>query len=286
MQSRRLFLLLLVLWVFSLQGQAQQLNIGTYNIRYDNAQDVGNLWVDRAPVVAALLRFHDFDIFGTQEGLKNQLDDISKALPQYARYGLGRNDGIDQGEHSAIFYKKDRFKLLNKGDFWLSQTPEKPSLGWDATCCNRICSWIQVQDLQTKKKFYFFNVHYDHQGVQARQESSKLILNKIREIAGKAPVILTGDFNGDHESTWYQELANSGLLKDTYRQVEYPYASNASFNSFGKQSGSKEIIDHIFVTDHFKVRKWGVLTDTYHGKFPSDHFPVMVKLDYAGEKKL
>jgi endonuclease/exonuclease/phosphatase family metal-dependent hydrolase len=284
MTLKRALFLLVVLWVFALAAQAQQLTIGTYNVRYDNAQDAGNLWVDRAPVVANLLRFHDFDIFGTQEALKNQLDDISRALPHYDRYGVGRNDGVDQGEHSAIFYKKDRFKLLDKGDFWLSQTPDKPSLGWDATCCNRICSWVYLQDMQTKKKFYFFNVHYDHQGVQARQESSKLILSKIREIAGKAPVILTGDFNGDHQSNWYQAIANSGLLKDTYRQVEHPYANNASFNAFGKQSDRKEIIDHIFVTGDFRVKKWGVLTDTYHGKFPSDHFPVLVKLDYAGKK--
>ena len=113
MQLRRLFLLLVVLWVCALQGQAQQLTIGTYNVRYDNAQDVGNLWVDRAPVVAELIRFHDFDIFGTQEAFKSQLDDINRALPQYARYGLGRDDGIDKGEHSAIFYKKDRFKVLS-----------------------------------------------------------------------------------------------------------------------------------------------------------------------------
>lgn len=280
MTIKQVFILLFALWTLSLQAQAQQLSIGTYNVRYDNPQDIGNLWVDRAPVVANLLRFHDFDIFGTQEALKNQLDDISRALPQYARYGAGRDDGKEKGEHSAIFYKKDRFKVLNKGDFWLSQTPEKPSLGWDATCCNRICSWIYVQDLQTKKKFYFFNVHYDHQGVQARQESSKLILARIRDIAGKSPVILTGDFNGHHQSTWYQALATSGLLQDTYNQVSYPYANNASFNAFGKQSDRKEIIDHIFVTDHFKAKKWGVLTDTYHGKFPSDHFPVMVQLTY------
>jgi endonuclease/exonuclease/phosphatase family metal-dependent hydrolase len=280
MTFNRALLLLVALWAGTLISQAQQLTIGTYNVRYDNAQDVGNLWVDRAPVVADLLRFHDFDVFGTQEGLKNQLDDLSKALPQYARYGRGRNDGLEQGEHSAIFYKKDRFKLLEKGDFWLSQTPDKPSLGWDATCCNRICSWVYLQDLQTKKKFYFFNVHYDHQGVQARQESSKLILSKIREIAGKTPAILTGDFNGDHQSSWYQAVAGSGLLKDTYQQVKHPYASNASFNGFGKQSNRKEIIDHIFVTDNFAVRKWGLLTDTYQGKFPSDHFPVLVRLDY------
>ncbi len=264
-------------------SEAQQLTIGTYNLRYDNLKDTGNLWVNRAPIVAALIRFHDFDIFGTQEGLKNQLDDISAALPQYNRYGLGRDDGKDKGEHSAIFYKKDEFNLLNKGDFWLSQTPDKPSLGWDATCCNRICSWVYLQHKKSKKKLYFFNAHYDHQGVQARKESSKLILQKIKEIAGNEPVIFTGDLNGDHKSEWYQAVANSGILKDTYKQVSNPYANNASFNAFGKQVDKTEIIDHIFISKNFKVQKWGVLTDTYHGKFPSDHFPVLVELQVAAK---
>ena len=284
MKIKSLFLSLFLVVQVAWQSLGQELTLGSYNVRYANANDAGNLWADRAPVVANLLRFHDFDIFGTQEALKNQLDDISKALPAYARYGLGRDDGQEKGEHSAIFYKKDKFKLLMKGDFWLSETPDKPSLGWDATCCNRITSWVYLQDLSNKKKFYFFNVHYDHQGMQARKESSKLLLRKIKEIAGSEPVILTGDFNGDQQSEWYLTIANSGLLKDTYKQVPYPYANNASFNAFGKQVDRKEIIDHIFVTDHFKVDKWGILTDTYHGKFPSDHFPVLVKLTYGNKK--
>lgn len=261
-------------------GQAQDMKVATYNLRYDNKNDSlnGNGWEQRGPVVTGLIRFHDFDIFGTQEGLKNQLDDISNALPQYARYGRGRDDGIDKGEHSAIFYKKDEFTLLNKGDFWLSETPDKPSLGWDATCCNRICSWVQLQHKKRGKKFFFFNVHYDHQGVVARKESSKLILKKIKEIAGKSPVIFTGDFNGSTSTEWYQTIANSGILKDTYNEVKFPYANNASFNAFGKAKQSNDIIDHIFVSDQFKVIKWGLLTDTYYGKFPSDHFPVLVEL--------
>ena len=284
MKIKSLILSLCLVIFLTWQTLAQGLTIGTYNVRYANTNDAGNLWADRAPVVANLIRFHDFDIFGTQEALKNQLDDINNALPAYARYGLGRDDGKEKGEHSAIFYKKDKFKLLKKGDFWLSETPDKPSLGWDATCCNRIASWVYLQDLTSRKKFYFFNVHYDHQGKEARRESSKLLLRKIQEIAGKNPVILTGDLNGDHSSEWYQTLANSGLLKDTYRQVPYPYASNASFNAFGEKLDGNQIIDHVFVTNHFKVNKWGILTDTYHGKFPSDHFPILVKVNYAGKK--
>lgn len=257
---------------------AQQMTIGTYNIRYDNPRDSGNLWINRAPVVSALIRFHDFDIFGTQEGYKNQLDDISNTLTQYNRYGVGRNDGIDKGEHSAIYYKKDEFNLLNKGDFWLSQTPDTPSLGWDATCCNRICSWVYLQHKKSKKKFYVFNAHYDHQGVEARKESSKLILQRIKTIARNEPVIFMGDLNGSHSSEWYLAIANSNILKDTYKEVKFPYANNASHNSFGASRGRTDIIDHIFITNHFDVSRWGVLTDTYHGKFPSDHFPVLVEV--------
>ena len=268
--------LILIIGLFICGGlQAQSLTVATFNLRYDNPRDTGNLWVNRAPVVANLIRFHDFDIFGTQEGLENQLKDLTTALPGYERYGAGRDDGKEKGEHSAIFFKKDKFKLINKGDFWLSQTPEKPSLGWDATCCNRICSWVYLQDISSKKKFYFFNAHYDHQGKVAREESSKLILQKIKTIAGTEPVILTGDLNGDHASTWYQRIASSGILKDAYQQVKYPYASNGSFNNFGSNLASTDIIDHIFTTPGIKVSRWGILTDSYHGKFPSDHFPVV-----------
>lgn len=259
-------------------AKAQQITIGTFNIRFDNPSDTGNLWVNRAPVVSNLIRFHQFDILGVQEALKNQLDDISTALTEYARYGKGRDDGKDGGEHSVIYYKKDRFKLLKSGDFWLSATPDKPGKGWDATCCNRICSWVYLQDSKTKKQFYVFNVHFDHQGVIARRESSKVMLAKIDEIAGSAPVLLTGDFNGGRDSEWYQSLANSTLLKDVYANVKYPYANNASANGFRTPRG-QTVIDHIFMTKQFTANRWGILTDTYYGKFPSDHFPVLAEVE-------
>lgn len=258
--------------------KAQKITIGSFNIRYDNPGDSGNLWKDRAPVVSNLIRFHGFDILGTQEGLINQLKDISTSLPEYARYGKGRDDGKDGGEHSAIFYKKDRFKLLKSGDFWLSEFPGQPGKGWDVTCCNRICSWIYLEDLKTQKKLYVFNVHYDHQGVIARRESSKLILKKINEISGNHPVLLTGDFNGSRESEWYQRLANSDMLSDVYTHVKFPYANNSSANGFRVPRGNA-VIDHIFMTQQFNASRWGILTDTYFGKFPSDHFPVLAEVE-------
>lgn len=258
---------------------AQQLTVGSFNLRYDNAGDEGNRWEKRGPVAANLIRFHQFDIFGTQEGLKNQISDLDSLLPEFAHYGAGRDDGKDAGEHSAIFYRRDRFKLLNKGDFWLSETPDKPGLGWDATCCNRICSWIYLEDVKSKKKFYYFNAHFDHQGKIARVESGKLIVKKIKEIAGNSPAIFTGDLNGGQKSAWYLTLANSGLLTDTYTQVKYPYVNNSSFNSWGKDVEGYEIIDHVFVTKGIRAKRWGILTDTYHGKYVSDHFPVLVDLN-------
>ena len=271
MKFRSLLFLLLLISVFT---NAQQYTVATFNIRYANQSDSGNLWVNRAPVVASLIRFHQFDIFGTQEGLIGQLNDISTALPEYERYGIGRDDGKEKGEHSAIFFKKDKFKLLDKGDFWLSETPEKPGPGWDARL-NRICSWVYLQDVKSKKKFYFFNVHYDHQGVKAREESSKLILTKIAQLAGKQPVIFTGDFNGDHDAVWYKSIAESGTMFDSYTLSPLRYANGGSFNGFGATVKRPGIIDHIFVSKGIKVNRYGILTDTYMGKYPSDHFPVL-----------
>lgn len=262
-----------------LRIEAQTLKIATYNVRLYNNGDTGNLWVDRAPRVASLIRFHDFDVFGVQEAFKNQLDDMSSALPEYARYGLGREDGKEAGEHSSIYYKKDQFKLLKSGDFWLSETPSVPGKGWDATCCNRICSWVYLEEIKTRKKFYLFNVHFDHQGVIARRESAKLMVQKIKEIAGNQPVVLTGDFNGSRSSELYQILTSSLILSDSYSGVKFPYENNTSFNGFKTPKGM-DVIDHIFISKHFTPTKWGILTDTYFGKFPSDHFPVVTYLKF------
>ncbi|MGC4231787.1 MAG: endonuclease/exonuclease/phosphatase family protein [Niabella sp.] len=272
LSKKKFLLLLLLLPVLITTGQTY--TIASYNLRYGSANDQGNLWKDRKGAMFSLVRYHDFDIFGTQEGLPEQLNELATTLPQYSRYGKGRDDGSDKGEHSAIFYKKDKFRLLASGDFWLSETPDKPGLGWDATCCNRICSWVYLQDKKSKRKFYFFNVHLDHQGKVARLESSKLILKKIQEIAKGTPVVLTGDFNAERSAEPYKIIAGSAIVRDSYKDVQYPYENNGSFNAFKNDFTSTGVIDHIFISQQFKAVKWGILTDTYFGKFPSDHFPV------------
>ena len=141
-------LLMIFASFFCVQLFGQTLVTGTFNIRYDTPRDSINQWSNRAPVVSSLIRFHQFDILGTQEGLKHQLDDIEKDLPEYDRYGVGRDDGISKGEHSAIFYKREKFTVLDSGDFWLNEHPDKPGFGWDSRH-NRICTWLKLKE---KKK--------------------------------------------------------------------------------------------------------------------------------------
>lgn len=261
------------------QVNAQKLRIASYNIRYENTHDSGNLWAVRGAKVAALVEFHDFDVFGVQEALQPQLETLTKALPEYTYYGIGRDDGKLAGEHESIFYKKSKFTLLDKGDFWLSATPDVPSKSWDAPCCNRICSWVKLKVNKSGKTFYVFNAHYDYEKDYARNESSKLMLAKIKAIAAGSPVIMTGDINGGNATSWYKTLASSDQLKDSYVLAKNPYAPRGSFNGFGKEN-SDDLIDHIFCSKEFTVKKWGVLSDTYDDeRFPSDHCPILAVLD-------
>lgn len=256
------------------------MNIATFNIRMDTDRDSLDAWPHRKEMVKGLVRFHDFDIFGTQEGFKHQLDGILE-LGNYACIGGGRDDGKDAGEHSAIIYKKDRFDVLEKGDFWFSENPDLPGKGWDATCCNRICSWAKFKDNLSGTVFFVFNSHYDHQGKEARKNSSLLLLKKVKEIAGDTVVFCTGDFNATPDDEPVQILKNDGSLKDSYEVSEQPpYGTEGTFNAFRSDSPMKGRIDYIWVSDGVRVNRYGVLTDMQYGRFPSDHFPVMVNVTF------
>jgi len=260
----------------------KEIRVATYNLRMDTPSDGMNAWKHRRENVKALICYHDFDIIGTQEGFVHQLKDLCE-MSGWAYTGAGRNDGRDGGEHSAIFYKTGRFKLLDSGDFWLSETPDKPGKGWDATCCNRICSWAKFKDVHTKKVFFVFNVHFDHQGVVARKESGKLMVQKIREIAGNAPVIFTGDLNSTPETEQVQTIQT--ILNDSYRVTAMPpYGPVGTFNGFRFDAALKERIDYIFVSRQFSVLKYAVLTDALEQRYPSDHLPVVVDVEMKKSK--
>ena len=281
--------------VLLLPAVAQELTVATYNIRNANKGDAerGNGWERRCPWVCGLIEFQGFDIFGSQEVLDGQLHDMLAQLPDYAYIGVGRDDGKAKGEYSPIFYKKERFRLLDEGHFWLSEVTDRPNKGWDAAL-PRICTWGHFLDRQTRRRFWFFNLHMDHVGVRAREESAKLVVAKIREMCGPREfVILTGDFNVGETSESYAVLHDSGLLYDTFDLAEIKYAWTGTENGFDPDRKTFRHIDYVFVTSGFRVLRYGILTDTYRSeepagsakpfraRTPSDHFPVKVELAFT-----
>lgn len=277
-------------------------NVASYNLRQLNDGDTkaGNGWSRRCPVLGELIRYHEFDIFGTQEGFKSQLEDLKGELPEYDYIGVGREDGKQEGEHSAIFYRKDMFTLLDHGDFWISETSDKPGLGWDAVC-PRICSWGKFRHNESGREFVMFNLHMDHVGKKARVEGAKLVRRRIDNFGKDCPAFVTGDFNVDQTSPSYRTITAGGDLLDSYEVAQLRYALNGTFNNYETDNYTDSRIDHVFVSPDVKVLKYGVLTDTYRtpensehvdatdapqeievsryvARTPSDHFPVVVKV--------
>ena len=275
---KKIFLVFFVAtWQLSLTAQsAAPINVASFNLRLNTESDGENAWPHRKDFVVDLIRYHEFDIIGTQEAFHGQIKDLL-AMEEFAYTGSGRDDGLHGGEHAAIFYKKERFELLQSGDFWLSETPDKPSLGWDATCCHRVCSWAQFRDKENGQSFFVFNAHFDHEGVIARKESGKLMVKKIREIAGTHPVVFCGDLNSTPETEQVKHIA--GQLHDAFDISEAkPYGPVGTFSGFKLNAPLKDRIDYIFVSDAFKVAKYGALTDFQNHRFPSDHLPVVARL--------
>jgi endonuclease/exonuclease/phosphatase family metal-dependent hydrolase len=258
---------------------SQQMNIVSYNIRLNTASDGINAWPNRIEMVTGLLQFHEADIFGLQEALYNQIQDIEKAFPEYEWFGAGRDDGEKAGEFSPVFFNKSKFILYEHGTFWLSETPEKPSKGWDAAL-NRIVTWGRFQSKITGKQFLVFNTHFDHVGVEARKNSAILIQEKIREMTRNKnlPVILAGDFNLTPDQEPIILLKN--YMKDSYDvSEEPPYGPFGTYNGFKIDADlSSRRIDYIFVLGGIDVLKYAALSDFNNQRFPSDHLPVFTKL--------
>jgi endonuclease/exonuclease/phosphatase family metal-dependent hydrolase len=269
---------LLILILIPVSIFAQQMNIITYNIRFNNPDDGINAWPNRVEMVSGLLKYHEPDIFGFQEALIGQIEDIQNTMPGYEWFGVGRDDGKKGGEFSPIFFNKKKFILIESGTFWLSETPEKPSKSWDAAL-PRIVTWGKFKSKVTGKQFLYFNTHFDHKGNEARKNSAFVIRDKIKEISGNQglPVILTGDFN------LYPESEPIGLIKtfmkDSREITETsPYGPEGTFNSFDWNAPMERRIDYIFTQGGIKVLKYAVLTDSKNQRWPSDHLPVFVKI--------
>lgn len=304
---RKLFAISLLLALSVISIHAQNMIIATYNIRLYNTGDsvAGNGWYQRYPYIIKLIRFHQFDIFGTEEGFKNQLEDMKAQLPGFSYIGVGRDDGAEKGEHAAIFYNTNRFDVIDHGDFWLSEITDRPNKGWDAAL-PRICTWGKFREKSTGFTFVYYNLHMDHIGVVARAESAKLILRRVLEDEEREglPSVLSGDFNVDQTDDGYKLLANSGLMRDAYNVADFVYDNVGTWNDFKTDRMNDARIDHIFLTKEFHVKRYGILTDTYRAmidgsqrpdtfipgpnaeesklftaRTPSDHFPVMIEVE-------
>lgn len=260
--------------------KAQSLQVATYNIRFDNPNDHGNLWKDRSVHLINQIKFHQMDIIGTQEGLFHQLEEMKENLG-FPYIGVGRDKGKTEGEFSAVFFNPDKLELLEEGTFWLSETPDSPSKGWDAAL-NRVCTWGKFRTKKGKKQFYVFNIHYDHIGQKAREESSKLVLEKIKTINKKGlPLIFMGDFNVTPDNPAYLTVIENSTMKDSRLISKTPSIGNqGTFNAYNWEKLPEGIIDHIFVSPQITVLRHGILTDNYGMKYPSDHFPVMAEITW------
>jgi len=252
-------------------------NIISYNIRLNTTADGVNAWPLRTEKVTRLLRFHQADIFDVQEALPEQVKDLEKAFPDFDHFGVGRDDGISQGEHMTVFYLKSRFEKLDAGTFWLNEATDKPGFGWDAAY-NRTCTWVKLKDRNTGKSFLVFNTHFDNRGSEARAESSKLILKFMKKINQEnLPFILTGDFNATPDSepvqTILSELKNSRSISETT-----PYGPEGTSGGFEVKEKDK-IIDFIFVNDKVKILRHGHLSDSFGLFYPSDHLPVLAEVE-------
>ena len=267
--------------ILCLYASAQELTVGSYNIRYKNKTDSikGNGWEQRCPSICHQLLWERPDIFGAQEVLHSQLLDLEKGLPNYRWIGVGRDDGKQKGEYAAIFYNPDRVELVEKGHFWLNETPDRPALGWDAACV-RICTWGHFRDRQTKKDFYFLNLHMDHVGVTARSEAAKLVMQRITQMTdgGKKLAVLTGDFNVPQTDKLYSLFTESGVLKDTYANAAMRFAENGTYNGFDYHFYTTARIDHIFVTPATTVDAYAILTD---GRWQEDMNGVMARCNFS-----
>lgn len=269
--------------VFLLMGvysNAQILKVITYNIRLDVDSDGANAWSFRKDYFTSQIQFYEPDIFGVQEAKPNQVTDIATSLLQYDNVGIGR-EGIGKGESSNIFYKKERFRVKESNTFWLSETPNEISKGWDAAF-NRVCTYALFKDLKTKKTFWIFNTHLDHIGKDARTKGIQLILSKIKELnTKKHPVIFMGDFNSEPNE---DRIISLKKVMDDSREVsqEKPFGPSGTFNNFIHKEPVTKLIDYIFISKNsiLKVKKYAILSDSRDLRYPSDHLPVYVEINF------
>jgi endonuclease/exonuclease/phosphatase family metal-dependent hydrolase len=261
------------------------LNVMSFNIRYNNPKDGANAWPNRKQNVAALIQFHQADLVGLQEALPEQISDLEKLLPEFRWFGVGRDNGTNQGEHTAIVYRTDKFELLQQGTLWCSPTPQIPSKGWDAMF-NRTVTWGRFRLRRDGSEMLMLNTHFDHKGAEAREQCANIIRQTVDKLVGDTfmPVVITGDFNSRPDSKPYMTMVDGKRYKtalDDAANVSRSgrYGPTGTATGFKITAVRKQPIDYVFVNDKVVVNRFGVLSDSFDGRLPSDHYPVMVDIN-------
>lgn len=279
---KKVLLLCCSLSISSMLMAQSALQVMTFNIRMNTSSDSLNAWPYRKDKVASQVLFHQPHLLGVQEALHDQMTDLQQRLPQYKYLGVGREDGKTAGEYSAIFYDTTRLQLLEGRTFWLSETPEVAgSKGWDAAI-TRIVTWGKFRDRITKKVFFHFNTHFDHMGVVARRESAHFLLKQVQQIAGTTPAIITGDFNANPDDEPIRVVVDQQdplHLTDSKALSRTPhYGPDGTFNGWHIAEREDQPIDYIFLKGRFVVQQHATISETWKGRYASDHFAVFSRL--------
>jgi endonuclease/exonuclease/phosphatase family metal-dependent hydrolase len=271
--------LLLLLIITTHLSMSQTVSVMTYNIRLDTKADGVNVWNSRKEKVLEVIQKNKPDILGVQEALHNQMMDLQMGMPDYAFVGVGRDDGKEKGEYSAIFYRKNKFEMVKQSTFWLSETPDRPgSKSWDAAI-TRIVTLAVLKEIASSKSFMMLNTHFDHIGQQARLNSAIFIKGLIKGGANpdsSMPVIISGDFNSTPKEPPYQNMINNvGIQLTDSRAAD---SKTGTFCGFEINAIECKTIDFIFHSTHWKTDSYRVIQDHDGKYYPSDHLPVLANL--------
>lgn len=262
-------------------AQDDSINVMSFNIRYNNPDDGADAWPLRRNQLVSVILFHQADVIGMQEAQADQLQFLEEALPDFGWCGEGRLAGGAGEEFCAIFFRKDKFQLLESQTFWLSETPEvKVSKSWDSSL-PRIMTIALLKEQESGRTIAFLNTHFDHRGEVARRESADIIVDKVNQLSS-FPLILTGDFNCELTSIPLKNLEK--VLDEAARVSLIPgHGPKWTFHGFQGNNGEKTLIDFILVNNKVKVLRHANLTDNINGRFPSDHLPVLVEISIVSE---
>ena len=277
--------MILVLAVIFLSGAVlcQSQKLMTFNIRYYNQGDQEDHWDNRKEGIIELIKYYEPSIFGIQEGLSNQVEYLDSCLREYSYIGIGREDGKKKGEYSAIFYNTKKYRVIEESTFWLSETPDRVSVGWDAAL-ERICTYGLFEDLANGQRIWILNTHFDHRGNVARENSAELILSRVREInSDNLPLVLMGDLNLTPDAEPIQLLKNG--LDDAMEISKKPlYGPSGTFNGFSDRMITSKL-DYFF-TQNLDVLSYAHIDDRLdNNRHISDHLPVLIEINFPNAGK-